>query len=198
MGDGAASGALDWPGMSDPPDQDPAAETEALWTQAKGCFRRRDYPTAAALLARLVAAQGGAPGLDMAAARLLYGVTLLRLARPAEGVPQLKLAVELDPENPRAHQKLGSGLARLGLDEEALPHLERAAAMAPGDAEYQWRLGEQYRRLRRRADARRVFKRALALEPGHSRAAHGLAALSRAKPTFLARMVKRLRKVVGR
>ena len=180
--------------MSDPSLQHPSAETEALWTQAKGCFRRRDYTAAADLLARLAGPEGGAPGLDMAAVRLLYGVTLLRLGQPAEGVPQLRLAVELDPENPRAHQKLGSGLARLGEDASALPYLERAAAMAPANVEYQWRLGEQYRRLRRPADARRAFERALEIEPGYDRALGGLAALKTRKGGWLARLARALRR----
>ena len=133
--------------MSDPPIQDASAAAEALWTQACGCFRQRDYPATADLLAALVDAHDEDPGLDMAEVRLLFGVTLLRIGRPAEGVSQLRLAIELDPANPRVHQKLGSGLARLGQEEEALPYLERAAAMAPENAEYQWRVGEQYRRL---------------------------------------------------
>ena len=163
-----------------------------LWVQAQERFRRRDYAATAELLARLVGEHHGGE-VDMAQVRLLRGVALLRLGRPAEGVPELRLAVELDPANARAHQKLGAGVARLGLDEEALPHLERSAAMAPDNAEYQWRVGEQYRRLGRRTEAKAAFERSLALDPRFDRANEGLAALVRPKGSWLTLLVRTLK-----
>ncbi len=185
MSDPASSSAKPFPPAPE------SAETAAeLWAQAQARFGLRDYDGAADLLGGLIAEHDGAPGLNMAAVRLQYGVTLLRLRRTPEGVEQLRHAVELDPGNPRIHQKLGAGLARLGHDAAALPHLERAAAMAPEKSEYQWRVGEQYRRLRRAAEARAAFDRALKLDPGYLAARDGLEKLKRRKGGWLVRLAR--------
>ena len=178
------------------PDAAPAAQD--LWLRARDRFRARDYAGAAELLAPLVERGAGDEGPPMREVRLQYGVTLLRLKRTEEGVAQLRLAVELDPANPRAHEKLGVGLGRLGQDLEALPCLERAAAMAPDNAEYQWRVGEQYRRLGRSEEARAAFQRSLALDPGYRRAADGLAALGARRGGWLKRLARAARRVLGR
>ena len=168
-----------------------------LWNQAHAQFRARDYALFAELIGRLIAEHPDDPGLDMPMIRLQYGVALLRLGRTEEGVGQLRVAVELDPENPRAHQKLGAGLARLGKDLEALPHLERAAVMAPENPEYQWRVGEQYRCLGRLAEARAAFERCLLLDPNYLAASEGLAALTKAKGSWMKRLARARRRVLG-
>ena len=169
---------------------DPGSTAFDLWTRARARFRARDYAEAADLLAELVERSGEDSRIRPATLRLQYGVTLLRLGRTEEGVAELRLAVELDPANPRAHQKLGAGLARLGRDVEALPYLERAAAMSPGDAEYQWRGGEQYRRLGRLASARDAFERSLAIDPAFRPASEGLQAMARNKGSWLKRLAR--------
>ncbi len=169
---------------------DPGSTAFDLWTRARARFRARDYAEAADLLAELVERSGEDSRIRPATLRLQYGVTLLRLRRTEEGVAELRLAVELDPANPRAHQKLGAGLARLGRQLEALPHLERAAVMAPDNAEYQWRVGEQYRRVGRLADARAAFERSLAIDPAFQRASEGMQALARSKRSWLQRLAR--------
>jgi len=183
--------------MSDPaPPPDDSSVSNAgqaageLWARAKAAFRARDYDGAAALLERLLTEAPGAAQIEMADVRLLAGVTLLRIGRTDEALPHLRLAAQLDPDNARAHQKLGAGIARQGLEAEALPHLERAARLAPGNAEYQWRLGDQYRRLGRLAEAKAALERSLALDPGYRRASDGLAALARRRGSWLTRLAR--------
>ena len=167
-----------------------------LWTQAQKEFSARDYDRAADLLARLVAQHPDDPGLKMQSVRLQYGITLLRLRRTEEGVVQLRLAVKLDPSNPRAHQKLGAGLARLGKDAEALPYFEHAAAVVRDNAEYQWRVGEQYRRLGHLQAARAAIERCLALDPDYRYAAEGLAVLAKTERSRLAPLARAIRRAL--
>jgi tetratricopeptide (TPR) repeat protein len=165
-----------------------------LWETARRAFRDRRYADAAELLQRLVDRGPEAPGLNAAAVRLLYGVTLLRCGRTEEGVSELRIAVALDPASARAHHKLGAGLARLGRDAEALPFFERATALAPDIAEHHWRLGEQQRRLGQADKARASFERALELDPGYGPARDGLEALKRSRRSWLADLTRRFQR----
>lgn len=167
------------------PTRDGKPTSAELWANAKAAFRRRDYAAAADLLGELAMDRLGEPDLDVAAVRLQYGVTLLRLGRTEDGVAQLRLAVELDPGDSRAQHKLGAGLARLGREEEALPFFERAVSLAPDVAEHRWRLGEQHRRLGRSDEARAAFERALELDPDYRPARKGLEALKRKRRSWL-------------
>ena len=59
----------------------------------------------------------------------------------AEAIEHLAKAVELDPENAEARNKLGSVLAKTGQVDQGLAHLEKAVALNPASVEYQFNLG---------------------------------------------------------
>lgn len=64
---------------------------------------------------------------DVAGLRISYGTLLLQNNRPADALPHLARAHELDPHNLLPGTLLGHGLAQLGRHAEAVSWLERAA-----------------------------------------------------------------------
>ncbi|MHC4698726.1 MAG: tetratricopeptide repeat protein, partial [Planctomycetota bacterium] len=60
------------------------------------------------------------------------GVVLVRLSRPAEGVPLLQRALEYYPANESAHRALWQGLVALGRREEAIRSLQAGRDVLPG------------------------------------------------------------------
>jgi protein O-GlcNAc transferase len=80
-------------------------------------------------------------------ARLLAGVSLLALNRPAEAVVALERAVTLLPLEPVAHLQLADAYERAGRIDGVVDEYRRLAEMSPENDEYAYRLGKAYLRL---------------------------------------------------
>ena len=74
-------------------------------------------------------------------------------AEADEGVRELALALEIDPNLYEARVTLGRALLSEGRAQEAVEHLRRAAELAPGNPEPHFQLSLAYRRLGRRREA---------------------------------------------
>jgi tetratricopeptide (TPR) repeat protein len=83
------------------------------------------------------------------------GVLLIKTegAVSAEGVANLRKAIEINPNLYEAQVTLGKALLQTNKTEESLPHLQKAAALAPGDPEPRYQLLRAYRKLGRKAEA---------------------------------------------
>lgn len=68
-----------------------------------------------------------------AQARYAKGRTLQYLRRHDEAIPELRLALEINPNFAWAHYALGNTLATSGHAEEGIPHFEKAMRLSPQD-----------------------------------------------------------------
>ena len=68
------------------------------------------------------------------------GAALAAQQRTTEALPELDLAVRLNPESAEAHYNLGTALAALGRNQEAASELSAAIRLDPGDVEAHYRL----------------------------------------------------------
>jgi len=85
----------------------------------------------------------------MAEGHLGLGVLLLKRSstRMEEGIKELQLALQIDPNLYEARVTLGRALILMGRSDEALEHLRRAAELAPDNPEPHYQLSLAYRRL---------------------------------------------------
>lgn len=74
-------------------------------------------------------------------------------AEADEGMKELALALEIDPNLYEARVTLGRALLSKGRAQEAIEHLSRAAELAPGNPEPHYQLSLAYRKLGRREEA---------------------------------------------
>ena len=77
---------------------------------------------------------------------LNLGILLLDQHRAPEAVPYLQKAIEISPEDPKAHQQLGKGYSALDRLPEAQAELEKAVQLDPQSAPLHFMLGQIYRR----------------------------------------------------
>ena len=103
-------------------------------------------------------------------ARLLAGVSLLALDRPAEAVAPLKRAVKLMPAEPVAHLQLADAYDRTGRIEGLVDEYRWLVKMSPDNDEYAYRLGKAYLRL-----AQLSYARLRTINPKSARASQALA-----------------------
>lgn len=80
-------------------------------------------------------------------------------------VDLIRRAIELDPDNPAAHNNHGNALRGLSRHQEALASFDRALALKPDYAEAFNNRGNTLRSLGRPEDALASYDRALALKP---------------------------------
>jgi tetratricopeptide (TPR) repeat protein len=71
----------------------------------------------------------------------LLGLILQRQGRLAESISEYKAAIQLEPDLPEPHFKLGTALALQERFTEAIPKLKEAARLAPGDLATRFNLG---------------------------------------------------------
>ncbi len=74
------------------------------------------------------------------------GRLLLEHDRPEEAVSYLRQAVEIGPQESRAHEQLGKAYSRLNELQKAQDELEKAIALAPDRASLHFMLGQVYRK----------------------------------------------------
>lgn len=75
-----------------------------------------------------------------------YGDLLIEKNRPQEAVPLLLQAIQIDPSERRAHEKLGKAYVDLKQLALAQAEYEAAIALAPGNARLHYLLGQVYRK----------------------------------------------------
>jgi Flp pilus assembly protein TadD len=84
----------------------------------------------------------------MAEGHLGLGVLLLkRGTKMEEGIKELQLALQIDPNLYEARITLGRALISMGRSDVAIEHLRRAAELAPDNPEPHYQLSLAYRRL---------------------------------------------------
>ena len=74
------------------------------------------------------------------------GILLLEQNKVEDALSYLSEAVEISPEEPRAHQQLGKAYSRQNDLEKAQIELEKAVSLAPDNAALHFMLGQLYRK----------------------------------------------------
>jgi DnaJ-class molecular chaperone len=99
------------------------------------------------------------------------GAQLLREGKYAEAVETLKMAVDHDDENSRAHFFYGRVLRRFsGKERDALRHVERAVSLEPGNATMMAEAASLSLAIGMKSRAQRLAQEALSLDPTNSKA----------------------------
>jgi tetratricopeptide (TPR) repeat protein len=91
------------------------------------------------------------------------GSFLLDENRVEEAVPYFLQAVEISPQDPRAHGELGKAYFRLKQLAKAQTEMERAVELAPRSAPFHYVLGQIYQKQGLKDKAKREFDRTAAL-----------------------------------
>jgi len=103
------------------------------------------------------------------------GIEHLRASRLPEALENLKLAIDHDDSNARAHQLYGTALARArGREKDALRHLERAVSLEPSNPRYKAEAAAVSLTLGMASRAARLAQEALDLDPTSTKAAQVL------------------------
>ena len=114
---------------------------------------------------------------DQPAGRMRIGQDLFNRGRAAEAEPQLRKAVEWDPNSPGLHDALGLVLNELNRPAEAAASLWRAAQLNPTDANSAFNAALAFAGARKLADAELALREALRRNPRHDRASYNLGLL---------------------
>ncbi len=101
-------------------------------------------------------------------ARIGYAITLLAAQRWTEAESHLRIALEIEPGNGRAHMNLGSALAAQGRVDDGIRHLEQALRLAPHIPETFGLLAQAYQDQRRYAEAAVMYRRAVEVMPDNA------------------------------
>ncbi len=96
------------------------------------------------------------------------GVLMLDENRPQDAATFLLQAVEIAPQEPRAHEKLGAAYSQLNQTEKAQSELEKAVELLPQSARLHFMLGQVYRKEGEIAKAKIELDRSAALSGTHS------------------------------
>ena len=99
---------------------------------------------------------------------LNLGILLTRDGHAEQALPYLKKAVELAPQNPKAHEQLGRAYEEANMLGNAQSELEKALAIAPDISALHYRLGRIYSREKKGELARKEFARCAVLNGTHS------------------------------
>ncbi|RPI24664.1 MAG: tetratricopeptide repeat protein [Acidobacteria bacterium] len=94
-----------------------------------------------------------------------------------KAIPELRRALELNPEDVRSHNKLGIALAGVGRIDEAMAEYQKALALDPDFADAHMKLGMAMARQGRIQEAKQQIEKALELFPDSAEAHSNLAAL---------------------
>jgi Flp pilus assembly protein TadD len=118
--------------------------------------------------------------LQSAVVRKALGLAYMKKSAPALAVPQLRLAAELQPNDPEVHEALVKCLDALGDTEAANAALLNAVAVARREIKLYAALGKRYAEQNRPGDAERAFTSAVEVTP-HESEGHALLAEVREK-----------------
>src|SRR5262249_43477321 len=103
---------------------------------------------------------------SIADARSLLGLVTLYGDRDWPGAEkEFRRAIEIEPENPAAHQRYAMGLAGMGRLDDALSEIKRARAVDPLMVIINANVGQILYYARRYREAAEEFKKALDMEP---------------------------------
>ncbi len=94
-----------------------------------------------------------------------------------EALPQFRHALELNPEDVRAHDKLGIALAGLGRLDEAVAEYTKASELDPKYADAHLKLGIVLARMGKREEAKQQLQKGLEIFPDSAEGHSNLAAL---------------------
>ncbi len=86
---------------------------------------------------------------------------LARTGRHAEAIPVWRKAVDLEPDNARAHYYLGVSLQSEGLSEEAISEFQKSVEINPDNAAAYTGLGSVFEKMGRQEAAREAFAKSL-------------------------------------
>jgi tetratricopeptide (TPR) repeat protein len=114
---------------------------------------------------------------DSAEARLLMGATKMSVHDYSGALPDLKKAVELNPQLPDVYAYYGMALASTGDTPGAAVAFRKELESNPNDYTSNMQLGVLLKQEQDYAEARQRFQRALAVRPGDATIRYQLAAL---------------------
>ena len=99
------------------------------------------------------------------------GSQMMREGNIAEAVEHLKMAIDHDANNARAHYFYGQVLGRIpGKERDALRHIERAASLEPGNATMKGEAAVMSLAAGMKTRAKRFAEEALDLDPTNAKA----------------------------
>ncbi len=107
-----------------------------------------------------------------------WGNRLLARGSLAQAGEQFRMAIQLEPRSPVAHNSLGIVFGQMNEPDKAIAHFTIAARIKP-DVQVYYNLGLAYRSKGEMKAAIEQFERALAMDPGFGRARQKLAELRR-------------------
>jgi len=96
------------------------------------------------------------------------GTLYLEQGHPKDALPYLLQAIQIEPEEPKGHEKLGKAYSMLDQLPEAQSELEKAVKLAPDTASLHYMLGQIYRKQGLVDKANIEFKRVAELNGTHS------------------------------
>lgn len=108
--------------------------------------------------------------------RLNLADSLSKKGAHAAAIAAYQAALQLQPDEPDAHNDLGCQYVLAGRPAEGVPHLQRAIALTPSRPEPHNNLGNAWRALGRRDSAAAEYRRALDLKPDYPEALQNLGA----------------------
>ena len=138
-----------------------AASPLTLQTLAQQRFSEKRYDETAQLCRQLIAVRPAHAG-----AWQMLGMAALMQGAPAEALPALERAHQLDARNTQTLCLLGVARQRLGQVQEAVASFDAALALAPTQAGIHYDRATVLMQLDRHEEALAGFERALSLAPG--------------------------------
>jgi tetratricopeptide (TPR) repeat protein len=171
-----------------------AAPAQQEINEAIQALEKEDYPRAAELLEKVVAAEPKNISArfnlalayaqleqdekaiaeykavleqkpDLPQAQVNLGILLLRQQRPAEAAPLLKPIAESQPEDARIQLYYARALHKSGQLDAAVVPYERAIALDPSSADAMLGLAESLAKLERYDEAEAYYRKAAAIDP---------------------------------
>ena len=149
------------------------AGKRAIGALGRACAR--DTVLRAVAIAELERQASGSPHHAMT--NSVLATLLLMGGRLGEAETRLHQALAVDPDVPRAHERLGMIALADGRPRDAVRELERALDERPVPSGVHFSLGRAWERLGEPAKARAQFRAELKVQPGHAGALEALQAL---------------------
>ncbi|MBI3653043.1 MAG: tetratricopeptide repeat protein [Acidobacteria bacterium] len=150
----------------EPPTQEVTAD---LLQQGKDFLRARQYEKAAQAFKEVIARQP-----NSAAAYANLGATLLRQDKPAEALPLVQKALELDNRFAFAYAALGDVNRAMNRFAEAIEAYQQAIRLSPAYADAYGAMGATYALMRRYEESLDAFTKAESLNPNNPEVQNGL------------------------